>query len=194
MRLAGAQVLHLQAEVDRQLSLLSLHRLERMKEGASSRTSKLHIKRINKGRKAVRSLLLNWEYWYKLRQPGCSVPAYTVEDVLRGTPPWRPSGVVPGGTDSAAVDALKMRLHRVSAELARSSEELRFIPGEAANSLNLARYQITQVSKAINGHMQDGPQLATGKVFLLRGILSRLLKHEENALNLYAERGMKFRS
>ena len=177
MRLAGAQVLHLQAEVDRQLSLLSLHCLERTKEGASSRTSKLHIKRINKGRKAVRSLLLNWEYWYKLRQPGCSVPAYTVEDVLRGTPPWRPSGVVPGGTDSAAVDALKMRLHRVSAELARSSEELRFILGEAANSLNLARHQITQVSKAINGHMQDGGQLATGKVFLLRGILSRLLKH-----------------
>ena len=95
MRLAGAQVLHLQAEVDRQLSLLSLHRLERTREGASSRTSKTHIKRINKGRKAVRSLLLNWEYWYRLRQPGCSVPAYAVEDVLRGTPPWRPSGVVP---------------------------------------------------------------------------------------------------
>ena len=191
MRLAGAQVLHLQAQVDRELSMLALHRLERTREGAAGRVSRLYTKRTNKGRKAVHSLLLNWEYWYKLRQPGSTVPVYTHDEVLLGSPPWRPSGL---GTGPAAVDALKMRMHRVSAELARSSEELRFIPGEAANSLNLARYQISQVSKAITVHMQDGAKLATGKVFLLRSILSRLLKHQSDALKIYAEKKMNFRS
>ena len=194
MRLAGAQVLHLQAEIDRELSMLTLHRLERTREGAAGRVSRLYTKRTNKGRKAVHSLLLNWEYWYKLRQPGSAVPVYTHDEVLLGTPPWRPSGGLSSGTGTAGVDALKMRLHRVSAELARSSEELHFIPGEAANSLNLARYQISQVSRAITVHMQDGAKLATGKVFLLRSILSRLLKHEADALKLYAEKGMTFRS
>ena len=134
MRLAGAQVLHIQAEIDRELSLLSLHLLERTREGAASRVSRLHQKRKNKGQKAVRSLLLNWEYWYKLRQPGCSVPEYSEDDVWRGSPPWRPSGDAHRGAGSTGIDALKMRLHRVSAEIARSAEELEFIPGEAANS------------------------------------------------------------
>ena len=73
VRLAGAQVLHLQAGVDRKLSLLSLCCLECTREGPSSRISKLHLKRKKKGTNSVRSLLLNWEYWYKLRQSGCCV-------------------------------------------------------------------------------------------------------------------------
>ena len=42
--------------------------------------------------------------------------------------------------------------------------------------------------------MQHGDELATRKVFLLRGMLSRLLEHEGSALKVYAENGRSFRS
>ena len=43
-KLSTAQVLHLQSQVDRELSLLELHRIERQNEVASSIVSKVIIK------------------------------------------------------------------------------------------------------------------------------------------------------
>ena len=187
-------MLHLQTEIDRELSLLSLHRLERQQEGASSRVSKLHVKRINRGRKTVRSLLLNWVYWWKQSHPDSSAPTITVEDVLRGSPPWHPEGGAAGSHGFVVADALKLRLHRVTAELQRSIEELTFWPGEAANSVNLYRYQITSIIAAIQLHITDGGELAVGKIFLLRGLLGRLLALHTGALAAYAKAGLCFQS
>ena len=193
-RLSSAQVLHLQAEIDRELSLLTLHRLERQQEGASSRASKLHVKRINRGRKAVRSLLLNWVYWYKQDHPGTPAPIVTAEDALRGSLPWHPEEGPAGSHGPTTAEALKLRLHRVTAELERSVEELLFWPGEAANSLNLYRYQITGLTFAIWSHIRDGGELAAGKVFMLRGILGRSLALECGAQAAYAKAGLRFHS
>ena len=193
-RLCAAQVLHHQAEVDRELSLLALHRLDRSNEGASSRVSRLQIKRINRGRKAVRGLMTNWEFWNKQNAPNSTLAASTMEDVLRGTPPWRPAGAALESSGGAAIDALKMRLHRVSAELQRSMEELRYVPGEAANSLDLFRYQITKLSATMEAHMQESSALAAGKVFLLRGMLQRLVVLEGQAQSEYAKVRMRFSS
>lgn len=191
-RLCGAQVLHLQTEMDREVSMVALHRLERQQEGASSRVSKLHIKRMNRGCKTVRSLLLNWIYWYKQNHPESPAPTVAVEDVLRGSPPWQHEGGAVGCHGTAAGDALKLRLHRVTAELMRSVEELKYVPGEAANSLNLYRYQISGVSATIKQHISTGGELAAGKVFLLRGILGRLLALQSGALAAYAKLGLNF--
>ena len=193
-RLCGAQVLHLQTEMDREVSLLSLHRLERRNEGPASRISKLHVKRMNRGRKTVDSLLLNWAYWFKQNHPGTPAPTVTLEDVLRGSPPWRPEGGAAGCQGIAAAHTLKLRLHRVTAELERSVEELTFVAGEAANSLNLYRFQISGVSAAIQLHIREAGELAAGKVFMLRGILGRLLTLQSRALAAYANAGLNFGS
>ena len=61
-KLSPAQVLHLQSQVDRELFLLELHKIERVSEGASSRASKAIKGRHDKGRELVKDLVLNWDY------------------------------------------------------------------------------------------------------------------------------------
>ena len=186
--LCCAEVLHIQTQIEHEVSLLELHRLERSEEGASSRVTRLQIKRINKGRKTVRSLLLNWEYWWQLSHAGQILPQYAVEDTLKGTFPWRDPRLPMSGGGSASAAALKLKLHRVKAELARSQEELQYIPGDAANSLNLYRYQIQRLSRAMLCHLGQDRALATGQLFLLRGILRKVLNLEKSARLMYAQK------
>ena len=128
-------------------------------------------------------------------QNGEPLPAYTMNEVLRGFPPWRPAGIDGASAhvdSSAAIAALKMKLHRTCAELARSEEELQFISGEAANSLNLYRYQIALLLAAIESQLSHTSSFAVGKVFRLRAILRRVHALQRSAVANYATRHMTF--
>ena len=124
-------------------------------------------------------------------------PAYTMNKVLRGFPPWLPAdtdGALAHVDGSAALAALKMKLHRYCAELARFEEALQFIPGEAADSLNLYRYQIALLLAATEGHLSHSSSLAVGKVFRLRAVLRRMLALERSAVAIHATKHMTFQS
>ena len=167
-----------------------MHRAERTDEGAASHASRLITKRINAGCKKVRSLMLNWEFWHKRQIPEQVLPDYTIEDVFRGSPPWGELS----GAGRAGQEELRLRFYRAHAEAQRCEEEIRFLPREAANSLNLYRYQISVLCGAIESRLDCEDALAEGERFYLVGFLRKLMVLERNAQVLYSKMGMSFAS
>ena len=169
-----------------------MHRRERTDEGAASHSSRLITKRINAGCKKVRNLMLNWEFWHKRQMSDQELPKYTIEDVFRGSPPW--GGL--SGTAPAGEEEIQLRFYRANAEVQRCVEEMGFMPGEAANSLNLYRYQISILCRAIESRVgcENTSALAQGEVFYLVGFLRKVMVLESNALSVYAKVGMTFAS
>ena len=101
-------------------------------------------------------------------QPDDFQPTSVNEElVLRGELPWN-SGTA---AHSVTVEALQLKRHRLAAELDRCAEELRFLPGDARNVLDVYDYHQALLSAADSAAAARG-MLALGMQQLLRARLA----------------------
>ena len=89
------------------------------------------------------------------------------------------------------MNALEIRLHRVCAELARSSEQLDFIPGEVCQPTKSGRISDRPSEQAICRMVLSSQ---SGRCSCVAQHPEQALEHVADALNLRADKSTKFRS
>lgn len=205
-RLRIAELESVQSQVELELSNIAALAHERTAEGASSHVTALLRNRLTARKKKVRALMAMWVAWHSFEQPQLDPPTVDEEHLFAGALPWQPASHASAGIR----DSYQLSAHKLSSELARCREELKFLPGDALNVIRMYHYQRhlvehaisempaqprlpdtgpqqqpgaeVHVSESMQPEESDGQSLKRiGKLFLLRAHASRIAALESQA-------------
>lgn len=128
---------------------------DRNAHGTASSATRLLRDRMTAKRRKIALLMANWEAWQRFQQPDAIVQPWTEEGLLQGQLPWDSAS----GGQGVTKESLRLALHRLGSELARSKEELQLLPADAANVIRTYRWQMHDLQHAICNAQQEAASL-----------------------------------
>ncbi|KAK9817668.1 hypothetical protein WJX72_000408 [[Myrmecia] bisecta] len=141
-RLREAEVQNVQLQIEKELSWIQTLRDQRARAGTACHTTRLITARLNARRKKLRELLGMLSGWNAFLQPDDTpIEPFNEEAILSGELPWDPASAVNGVTK----EHLHLKLWRISSELARTKEELTYLPIDAMHARTYYNMQLHQL-------------------------------------------------
>ena len=184
-RLRATEMQNVQLQIEKELSWIQTLRDQRARAGTACHTTRLINARLNARRKKLRELLGMLSGWNAFLQPDdIPLEPFDEEAILSGELPWDPASAANGVTK----EHLHLKLWRISSELARTKEELTYLPIDATHARTYYDMQLHHLMAVLpqpaNEHMgsvQKGEQYLLG--CMLRSVCELASRAESMFLN-----------
>jgi hypothetical protein len=177
------EIYNMQLLVERQLNNMANLTGQREEEGKAGKGTRKLVYRMTAIRKKIRDLMSAWVALHSLGDPAAQLPDYDEGNVLANILPWQPTSTSREG--GISLRQLQLQLYQVESELARSGEELLFLPHDAMRCLLFYQRRITSLQAWLmrHGATIDGNNI--GRLMLMHNALKRLEAVLSHALKVF---------